>query len=322
MTASVPPNSTAPLTAVPPNTVPPNTGPPNTGRPNTGAPRGATGPLPLTPGRIAALVIGVPVGLVLIASTSLSLLTPFAIGHYPVSYTAPAGTRSLTVESAGGQLSVGPAAGDRVTLHGTAHYSFIRSRLTEQATGGGTTVNYHCATLPSSDCGLDATLSVPATLPVSVSTGGGDATVAGISAPVTLRSGGGNLTASRVTGPLHMDTGGGDVQTDDVSSDTVTIHTAGGNIRATGLRSRAVTAMTSGGDIEIHFATVPRDVQVSTAGGNVTLVLPPGPAQYAVNAHSSGGDVSDGLTQNAAAPNEITATTAGGNIDLRQGQPG
>lgn len=290
--------------------------------PSNTLPRRATGPLPLTRGRVAALVIGVPVGLVLVASTSLSLLTPFAIGHYQVSYTAPAGTRSLTVDSAGGQLSVGPAADDRVTLHGTAHYSFIHSSLTEQTTGGDTTVNYHCATLPNSNCGLNATLSVPATLPVSASTGGGDATVVGITAPVTLRSGGGNLTASNVTGPLNLDTGGGDVKADDVGSDTVTIHTAGGNISATGLRSRAVTAMTSGGDIEIDFATVPRDVLVSTSGGNVTLVLPPGPAQYAVNAHSSGGDVSDGLTQNAAARNKITATSAGGDISLRQGQPG
>ena len=56
-----------------------------------------TGPLPPTRGRIAALVIGVPVCLALIASTGLNLVATFGEGKYPVNYTVPATTRSLTV---------------------------------------------------------------------------------------------------------------------------------------------------------------------------------------------------------------------------------
>ncbi len=111
-------------------------------------------------------------------------------------------------------------------------------------------MNYHCAPLPSSNCGLDATIGVQAGLPVNVSTDGGNVSVTSISAPVTLHSAGGDLSADHITGPVDLSTDGGNVRlnavtapvsasTDggdidlaDVGSHTVTIHTSGGNIRA------------------------------------------------------------------------------------------
>ena len=301
----------------------------------TGSPAPA-GRLPLTRGRITALAIGVPIALVLVANAAFSLLAPFAEGRYPVSYTAPAATRSLTMATSGGHVTVTPTTADRVTLNGTAHYSFIHSTLTEQTTGGDTAVNYHCAPLPSSNCGLDATLHVPVSLPVSVSTDGGDASVSGISAPVTMHSAGGNLSADHVTGLLNLSTdggnlqlstvtapvtestGGGDIGAADLGPATVTFHTEGGNIQATGVTSGQVTASTGGGDIEIVFTRVPRDVHVDTSGGNITLVLPPGTEQYNVNAHTDGGTVSDGLSQSSNSPHKISATSGGGDITLRQ----
>ena len=305
--------------------------PATTGSP---APRG---PLPLTPGRVTALVIGVPVALGLIALTAFSLLAPFAGGRYHVSYTAPASTRSLTVNSSGGQISVQPTAADRVTLNGTARYSFIRSTFSAKTTGGDTSMNYHCAPLPSSNCGLDATIGVPAGLPVNVSTDGGNVSVSKISAPVTLHSAGGDLSADHVTGRVELSTDGGNIRLDaitapvtastmggdvdlaDVGSHTVTIHTSGGNIRASGITSQYVTASTSGGDIDIVFTSVPTSVDVGTSGGNITLVLPPGAVEYDVNAHTDGGNVSDGLAHNSPSNYKITANTGGGDITLRQG---
>lgn len=307
----------------------------------TGAPA-PKGPLPLTPGRIAALAIGIPVALALVANAAFSLLTPFAEGRYHVSYTAPASTRTLTMNSSGGTVSVKPTTGDRVTLAGTAHYSFIRSTFsTRTTTGGDTAMNYHCAPLPSSNCGLDASIGVPAGLPVSLATDGGDATVSDMSAAVTLHSAGGNLTADSTTGalnlstdggnirlntirgPLTASTRGGDITVDGISSTTVSIDTSGGNIQATGVRSPTVTASTSGGNIEIVFASVPRSVHVDTSGGNITLVLPKAATQYYVKAHTDGGNVSDSdpiFQGGSNAPNKITATSGGGDITIRQQQ--
>lgn len=306
------------------------TSPPTTS-PSTG------GRLPLTPGRITALVIGVPICVALVAEAGFSLLAPFAEGSYPVSYAAPAAARSLTMHSAGGQLTVKPTTGDRLTLSGTAHYSFIKSSVTEQTTGGDTTVTYHCVTLPSGNCGLDATAFIPAGLPVTASTDGGNASVSDISAPVTLSTGGGDLSADHIAkGPLSLSTdggnvtasditapsfsassGGGDLQASTVDSPAVTITTDGGNIQVTGVTTGKVSASTGGGDIYIAFATVPGNVHVTTSGGNITLVLPRGNTMYNVNSHTGGGNNSDGLSTSTSSANVITATSGGGDITLR-----
>lgn len=268
------------------------TGPATTGRLTTG-------PLPLTRGRVAALVIGVPVCLLLIANTGLDLVANFAQGRYAVSYTAPAGTRSLTVTSAGGQLSVRPTAAGQPTLTGTARYTFIRSTLSERTTGGAAAVNYHCVALPAGNCGLNATISVPAAMPVAATTDGGNATVTGTRGPVTLSSGGGSLAADHVSGPL-------------------TLNTDGGDITATAITSATVTASSGGGSIEVAFTSVPSDVSVRTSGGDITLVLPPGSTQYHVTANTGGGTVTDTLPQNTSSKKVITATTGGGSITIRQ----
>ena len=81
----------------------------------TGSPAPA-GRLPLTRGRVTALAVGIPVALVIVANTALSLLAPFAEGRYQVTYTAPVSTRTLTMNSSGGQVIAGPTEGAQATL--------------------------------------------------------------------------------------------------------------------------------------------------------------------------------------------------------------
>jgi hypothetical protein len=255
-----------------------------------------TAPLPLTRHRRAALLIGVPVCLALVAYTGLDLVAVFGEGSRPVGGTAPAATRALTVTSPGGQLTIKPAASGQARLAGTARYSLIGSTLSEHTAGGTTAMDYHCV-LPVGDCGLDATVSVPAAMPVSANVGGGNVTVTGTTGPVTLSSGGGDLSADHTAGPL-------------------TLNTSGGNIQAADVSSASVTASTGGGNIEIVFTGVPRDVHVSTSGGNVTLILPRGATSYHVTTSTGGGDVTDRLPYSASSSQVITATSGGGNITL------
>jgi hypothetical protein len=255
-------------------------------------------PFPLTRGRLAALVIGVPVCLSLIAVNGLSLVANLGEAHYPVNYAVPAGAKSLNVSVASGQLVIKQAAGSQATLTGTARYSLIRSKLTEQTTSSGTDVRYHCA-IPFGECELDATASVPAGLPVTANTDGGNAQVTGTTGAVTLSSGGGDIHADHAAGPLAL-------------------NTSGGNIQATDLTSATLTATTGGGDIEIDFAHVPRDVQVDTSGGNITLVLPRDSTTYHVSAHTNGGSVNNLLPQNSRSTYVITATSGGGDITIRE----
>jgi hypothetical protein len=272
----------------------------------------------MTGGRRAALIIGVPVCLALVAWTALGLVSNIGEGTYPVNYALPAGVQSVHLSMAAGTLTVRPTTASRATVSGTAHYSLARSKVTESTTSSGTTIGYRCP-IPLGDCELDATVSVPAALPVWVNTDGGDVTVSGITRPVTLSTSGGNVTAEHTSGPLTLSTGGGDINATDVGSPSITTKTSGGNIDATGISAQTVTATSGGGDVTFYFASVPRSVDVTTAGGNITLVLPAGDTRYSVSTSTAGGNVNDSLpaTQGPSA-NKITAKSGGGNITITQ----
>jgi Toastrack DUF4097 len=254
----------------------------------------------LTRGRLVALAIGVPVCLLLIANTGLSLVANVGQGSYPVGYTVPAAARSLAVTLSGGQLTVTGAASGPARVAGTAHYSLVRAHLTEGVTAGGARVGYECV-FPYGNCDLDAAVTAPAGLPVTAHTDGGDVQVTGTAGPVTLTTGGGNVSASRVAGPL-------------------TVETDGGNVQATGITAAVTTVHTGGGDIDITFATVPRDVHVAATGGNVTINLPRGDAEYHVISSTGGGNTTDTVNRNTASPNLIAVDTGGGDITIQYQQ--
>ena len=254
-------------------------------------------PLPLTRARRAALAIGVPLCLVFTAYTGLSLVASVGQGHFPVSYAFPAGTGNANVSVSAGDVTV-RQAGTKAQLTGTATYSLIRPDLKTRHIPGGVAIGYRCM-VPAGSCGLDATLSVPARMAASVSTGGGDATAVGTTGNVTLSTGGGDVTADRVSGVLSLSTGGG-------------------SIHGTAITAAQVTAHSSGGDIEIVFTQVPRDVQVDTGGGDVTIIVPAGSAQYHVTANTGGGTVTESVPLNTSSRNVITAASGGGDITIRQ----
>lgn len=278
--------------------------------------RGAgRGRLRMTPGRGAALIFGVPVCLAFVGATALSFVADIGSASYPVQYTFPMSAKRISVSTDGGQLTLTQAAVTQATLTGTAEYSLIRPN---PVPAGLASYNYQCRS-PFGNCGLDATVKIPAGMTASMSTGGGNALVTGTTGSVALNTSGGELTAQNVSGPVMLSTGGGDITADNASG-PLTLNTYGGQIQGNAIRSAGVTASSGGGSITIVFTAVPRDVNVSTAGGDITIVLPPGPTKYYINAGTDGGNVSDSAIRrdkSKSAPNEITATSGGGDILIR-----
>jgi hypothetical protein len=255
--------------------------------------------LPMTTGRRVALAIGVPLCLALTANTGLDLVANVGRGKIPVDYHIPAAAHRVSVTSSGGSVLLRQIAGGQASIAGTATYSLTRPHITERLTAGESVFGYRCV-FWEGPCGFDGTVSVDGGTAVSVSTGGGNVTADGTSGTVSLSTGGGAVAADRVSGDLALSTGGGDVQ-------------------ATGVAAAQVSADTGGGDVEIVFTQVPRNVQVSTGGGNITIVVPPGSTQYHVSASTGGGSVNDGVPQNTNSPRVIDATSGGGNITIREG---
>jgi hypothetical protein len=277
---------------------------------------GGPAKLPLTRGRRAALLIGVPLCVALVLAIVFSLVANLGRASFPVRYALPPGTAGVSVRTSGGDLSLRPAADGQGSFTGTAYYSLIRPHVTENFTAGQVTVGYRCV-VPTGDCGLNGTLTLPSGTPVSVHTGGGNVTALGTSGQVTISTDGGELKASGLAGDLTLKTGGGNITATTVAGSQVTADTSGGSITATSVTTPQVIADTGGGNIDIVFTTVPRDVQVTSHGGEITIIVPPGSAQYRVIATPDGGGLTDTVTQSPSSTNLITATSGGGNITIQ-----
>jgi Putative adhesin len=270
---------------------------PNQALPAT-APRGKAPRLPMTPARRAWLAIGVPVCLVLVGWTGLSLVALVGQGQFKVGHDIPATARRVNVNLSSGNILLQQAAGGQAKLTGTAHYSLVRPSFTTQVTAAGTDFGYNC-NLPVGNCYLNATISVPRGTPTSLYTGGGNATAIGTTGDVTLTTGGGNVSAQRMSGDL-------------------TLNTDGGDITAAAITAARVTASSGGGNITVVFTSVPTHVKVNTDGGNITIVVPRGSTHYDLTEHTDGGTTSGRVPTDSSSPNVITATSGGGNISVSQ----
>jgi hypothetical protein len=280
------------------------------------APRSAPPRLPMTPARRAWLAIGVPVCLVLVGWTGLSLVALVGQGQFKVSHDIPPGAGQVNANFSSGNILLQQVAGDQARLTGTAYYSLIRPQFTTQVTAAGTNFGYNC-NLPVGSCNLNATISVPRGTPTSVYTGGGNATAIGTTGDITLTSDGGNVSAERVSGDLTLNTGGGNVSAERVSGH-LTLNSDGGDITATTITAARVTASTGGGNITVVFTSVPANVTVNTAGGNITIVVPRGSTQYNLTEDSGGGTTSGSVPTDSSSPHVITATSGGGNISVSE----
>lgn len=259
--------------------------------------------LRMTPARRAALAIGVPVILALVGWGGYGIVAAIGQGHFPVNESVAVSGGPVSAHVGGGNVLLQQGPAGQVKLTGTAHYSLIRPNLTEHRTGGGVTFGYDCNVNLSGNCGVDGTLTVPAGTVSTVSTDGGNVTATGTTGDVTLSSGGGDLTVDNASGDL-------------------TLNTDGGNITGTGITAPSFSAGTGGGDVRIVFTSVPRNVQIHSDGGDITVVVPQSNVRYNVSATTDGGSVNDSLqTTNpgsARSPYTITASTGGGDITLSQ----
>jgi hypothetical protein len=272
--------------------------------------------LPITRGRVLALVIGVPLVLAVIGWTALTAVAFAGQGSYPVNLDvrATGGTARVSVDSA--NLTVTPGAAGRLRLTGTAHYSVVRSSVTWHRTRSGVTVASRCR-FPTGVCSADLTLAIPAGARALLSDGSGDMTLRGLTGYVSAGAGSGNVSASGLSGTADLETGSGDVRGTALSGPQVTLGSGSGNVNVSGLTSPRVVASDGSGDITLIFTKVPSYVHVKNASGNVTLILPPGKTTlYRVNASTSSGNRVINVPTSSLSHRRITVTDGSGDISI------
>ena len=272
--------------------------------------------LPMTRGRVLALVIGLPLALILIGWTALNAVAFAGQGSYPVHLDLPVtgGTAGVSVDS--GNLTVGPGAAGRLRLAGTAHYSLVRSSVTWQRTRSGVTVESRCP-LPTGVCSVDFTVAIPVSARALLSDGSGDMTLRGLTGHVSAGAGSGNVSAYGLSGTVGLGDGSGDIVGSALSGPRVTFSNGSGNISVTGLTSTHVVASDGSGDVTLTFTKVPSYVHVSDDSGNVTLILPPGRTTlYRVRASTSSGTPVVSVPISSVSRHVITVTDGSGNITI------
>ncbi len=320
-------------------------------------PGGPLGPLLMTPGRWVALAVGVPVALALIGWTGFNLVTTVARGSYPFSYAIPVQDGQVAVNINAGDVTLQEAPGSSTArLTGTVQYGLIRPGISESNTPTGANIGMNCNGI-NTNCGMSASLDIPARTAVTLWSNGGDITASGFSSGVTLSAAGGNVTATNLAGNLQLDSGGGDlsangltgtlqIATEDgnVNADdwagtgTTRVDTGGGdmtingltgnfqmstedgNVDASGVAAALAGIDSGGGDVTLALTQVPQNLQIIAEGGNVTVILPLGSTTYDISTpDNQGGNISYPQSLvSSTSTHKITVESGGGDITISQ----
>jgi hypothetical protein len=250
-----------------------------------------------------------------------------------VAVTVPGTVTGLSVSSYGApiQVSRGPVSQVKVVEAITASQSGMPSVTAKVSRGELTLAAPSCVTR---GCEVGFTVTVPASLPVSafseggnisvseaagadLDSGGGTVTATGISGSLTVTSDYGNITA-RDTGSADLDSGGGTVSASGingsltVTSDdgnitadatgTATLDSGGGTVSASGING-SLTVVSDDGNITAAGAA---GANLTSGGGAVDVRAIDGPLNVTTD---------DGSLQVSGLSGALTADTGGGPVN-------
>jgi hypothetical protein len=250
----------------------------------------------LTTGRIAALIIGIPISLAVITWGALTVISLLSLDSFQIQRSFSPSGGQLSVSLNDGDLTLAPSSGDRVELTGVAHYSLVRPTVNVDTTGAGVSVSVTCPWFASINCSADLTVVVPAGIAVAASTDTGNITASNLD----------NVSLQTDTGDLQVNGGAG---VDHLSTDT-------GQITGAAMDASDVTAGSDTGDVSLDFAQPPTDVSAQDDTGDVTVTLPAGAPPYAVSAHTQTGNTTVGVPTNPTSTDQIAVSTDTGDVTV------
>jgi hypothetical protein len=294
-------------------------------------------PMQMTPGRIAALAVGVPLAVALVGWTSYSFIALAGQASYPIAKAIPVSRGGVTANLDGSDLTLRQGDVSAPELVGTVHYSLFKPSLSVTQAGAGTIVDFQCRN-STGNCSLDATLEVPAGIGVTLSTeggnlaipaftgsvqlltGGGDVTAGSLAGTVLVQTSGGNLNADSLSGSVDLQSGGGDLNADTVSGGSLQASTDGGNVNVQDITDPDANIGSAGGDVTLTFTQVPRNLQIRTDGGNIRVILPLGTTAYDLQANAEGGNFSGhSVPTDSNSKNSLVLDSNGGDISVTEG---
>ena len=233
----------------------------------------------------------------------------------------PGGT--LKVETAGGNISVEPGAGDTVKVvakekiraSNDAEADDLLKDLTltieQQGNNVSASAKYDRGVggwfSGRQPVQVDFIVTVPSHYSTDLKTSGGNLTVGDLAGGMELNTSGGNVKLGNIDGTVNAGTSGGNVSLESCTGDTK-LRTSGGNVRADRIVGRADLG-TSGGDIVVKL--VENVLSAHTSGGSVEAGIG-GALKGDCSLGTSGGDVN--VTVDKTAAFRLDAATSGGRV--------
>lgn len=234
--------------------------------------------------RAAWLLAAAVVATLVAGGTAQALVPRLLEQHATTQHSWSARITSVVVNGDGAGVTLVPGPAGHATVRQRLRWSFRRPQVSEQVQGGVLQVSVSCSGVTPllGSCSTDLTLTVPA------------------AATVTADVGAGSVDARGLSGALAL-------------------HVTSGAIEGEALHAAQVDATAGSGSVELGFAVPPHRVTARSGAGPVEVDLPAG-THYAVDARSTAGPVSvdDGL-ERLDAPDQITAVSAAGPVDVSWG---
>jgi hypothetical protein len=274
-------------------------------------------PLPMTPWRWVALVIGTPLALVAIGYTALTAVAFAGLGSYRVDLATPVAGRTAVVSVNSGDVTIRAGPARQLRLYGTLRYSLVRPQVSWRRSASRIAVHSHCQ-VPAGLCLLHYTVAVPAGGRSRIFDASGDLIASGLAGPVTLQDASGNITATRISGTPTISDQSGDISVTSLSGTRAVIMDDSGDITGSDVASQGLTVTDQSGDITVTFTKVPERVRISDSSGDITLVMPPGRATYRVSASTASGSTTISVPRSLTSPHLVSVTNQSGDISISQ----
>jgi hypothetical protein len=207
-----------------------------------------------TPGRIAAVAIGIPVLLAGVAQGAFNVtgLLARSSENHRASYAWHGGT--LTMKADDGDITVRrSSSASTVSVAYTEHFGLKKPTVTGRSTAEGVELSSKCPRwIFDSYCSVNYVVLVPVGTPLKLETGDGRVSLEGVDGSVTVNSG-------------------------------------DGRIQGSDLLSANVDASLGDGSVSLQWSSAPSRVHVSLGDGSVHLTVPSGSGPYAITKHMGDG---------------------------------
>ncbi|MGD9695892.1 MAG: DUF4097 family beta strand repeat-containing protein [Thermoleophilia bacterium] len=272
--------------------------------------------MPASLARRAWLLVGAVSAAALIAGGTYLVvgLAAHDVEHVASEYPAR-GVRVVEVVSDDGSVTVTRSRRPRLAVAARLSIGLRAPRHDVRRRGDRLVVRGGCPGF-AGRCGVGYAVEVTPGVDVVVRASEGSVSVQDVTGSVDIRADNGRVVANRIGGALTVHARNGGVRLADIDG-ALRAESRNGRIAAGGLRSPSVRAATRNGRVTLDFDRAPRSVSAGTRNGDVQVVVPDGPAAYAVSLDSANGRERLGVRADPDSPRRIDLGTRNGDAVVR-----